>query len=177
LLIKYKTSNQYGLINLEDVSRIYTKYNGNSYHLVCTVPSATSDNGYEEQYLGIEGLAYCQSVISSIYNVYKQYIITDAGNLLVPPKVFEINSNVYYITASSLTATPDWSTAKVLSDNRAYIHYNLYSSGKLLTENIDYTVTYPLFKGNNIAHTIIFHLTQSGQTYKRTFRCSFTSDS
>lgn len=173
MLIKYKYNNQYGLINLEDISRIHTILFNGTYQLVCTVPSSNSETGYEEQFLGVQGLSACQAAITNIYNIYKQYMITDANQLFIPPKVFELTNNVNYIVASSVTGTPIWSTAQVLADNRAYIQYDLYANGKLLVENVDYTATYPLYRGDNATHTVVFHLTQSGQTYKRSYKCTF----
>ena len=158
---------------MNDISRIETKLYNGVYQLVCTVPSSETSNGYEDVFLGVQGLSACQAAINNIYNTYKQYMITDSNQLFTPPKVYELTNNTNYITASSITGTPKWDTAKVLADNRAYIHYDLYANGKLLVENVDYTAIYPLYKGDNVTHTVIFNLIQSGQTYKRSYKCTF----
>ena len=170
------------VVNLEDISRIYVRDKGyTTSSLVCEVPSAINESGYEEFHLGVTGTSNCTYQILSICKMYKQYVVTDTGNVFIPPKVYNISINTGYIVPSQVSVRVLWDSARITFDNKASISFELKYGSDILVEGRDYTVTLPLFRGQTAQHRFLFHLIRSntyftwGVTYTNGWK-TFTED-
>ena len=115
LLIHFKNS---GIINLDQIQYLYIKDSS----LVCTIPSAESSTGYENVYLGVSG-EKANLVLREIIYKYKQYIVNNDGIPMIPPKVYEIEPNVTYLSNSDVyvVSPPNWDSQKLMTGSRLFM--------------------------------------------------------
>jgi hypothetical protein len=158
MLIKPENNNY--LINIDNISRIFRDGNNG---LVCVVPSATSNTGYEQFVLLSSGAE--QYHLKSISALYKQYVITETGELFIPPKVYEISNDTNAITARNVSINFVNGTGRLSVDNKVSYGFNVYHNGKLLVEGLDYITILPLYKGTHQTYRFIFYFIQSRSYY------------
>ena len=164
------------LINLDNITGLFNNGKG----LVCYIPSSDPEKPYQEFYLGVSNQS-SRLVINQICNLYKQTIVTETGSMIVPNQVYEIPASILnsvnYFTASQITVdrSNEKSSQKLLTGNRLYADMILKYNGTTLRENIDYTAIYPLYRGKNKLHTIIYTTVQSKTMLYVSFYASYPS--
>lgn len=165
----------YQLFNLESLPGI-TYENGD---IIVTVPSADSENGYRDIYLGVTSPSYAVKVMDDISNIYKQYVTNSTGELFIPPKVYTINSNKSsYLKGSDIFynySEIDWDSQKI-SNGKLYINVKLRdrnNPSRDLWEGRDYTAQYPLYRGDGIVHTVVYSFKKSNTKYNFLFYASY----
>lgn len=175
-----RASDNYYLINLDNIAQIFREGD----NLLCTVPSANSDTGYVNIILVADNYLRTQYHIRRICYMYSQYVVNENGDMFIPPKVYTIDrSESQIITASQITASPIWDSARITLNNKASIGFivKMKSNGKVLKENIDYTITLPYFRGQKEEHRFVFYFLSSntywtfGVTYTNGWK-TFTDD-
>ena len=171
LLIHFKNS---GIINLDQIQYLYIKDSS----LVCTIPSAESSTGYENVYLGVSG-EKANLVLREIIYKYKQYIVNNDGIPMIPPKVYEIEPNVTYLSNSDVyvVSPPNWDSQKLMTGSRLFMEIKVMNkhTGAPLYEGRDYTAEYPLYKGDGVVHCITLNFPKSRTHYSYLFYSSLKS--
>lgn len=167
----------YQLFNLESLPGL-TYENGD---IIITVPSADSENGYRDIYLGVTSSYYAAKVIKDISNIYKQYVINSNGDLFIPPKVYNIVADKSsYLKGSDIFynySDIDWDSQKI-SNGKLCINVKLRdrnNPSRDLWEGRDYTAQYPLYRGDGIVHTVVYSFKKSNTKYNFLFYASYKS--
>lgn len=149
--------------NLDSISQIYIDNNGN---LVCTVPSASSETGYDNAHLITSNYTAGQYYIRRLTYMYSHYVVNENGDMFIPPKVFTIDkkwSNIIY--ASNVSESIIFESAVVTPENKASASFILKANGRELVEGVDYTIILPYFRGTDSYHRFTFHILSSN-TYR-----------
>jgi hypothetical protein len=173
-----KLGNDRNLINLDNVAHMFMANDS----LIVTVPSATNDTGYDNIQIIADNYGQCQYYLKCICALYREYVVLDSGYMFIPPKVFEIPENMSnVIYPNQVSVRPIWESARITFDNKAAMGFVLSTPYKTLVENVDYTVTFPFFRGQAEQHRFVFYLLSShtyfsfGITYTNGWK-TFTED-
>ena len=162
-----RASNNDFLFNLDTISHIYR--DGDM--LYCVVPSANSESGYDNIALISGNTTKTYYHIRRICYMYSHYVVNENGDMFIPPKVYTIDTSAsYVIKPSQVRVDQIWESAVVTFDNKATMGFILYANGRELTENIDYTVTMPFFRGSDYYHRFTFHLLSSNTYITRSYK-------